>query len=137
MNFTSKDNMKNLKRNQFNYHQRIHTQKLAKNILCRIIQGKFLQSFERNMTLQENEGQILKVRSMQDFIHHVYMSIVTAFWLQKLFHITGQLSTLNLKNQAFFLFFILFLSLSVPKTLFSSLIRKKHIIFQSRNATYL
>lgn len=78
MNFTSKDNMKNLKRNQFNYHQRIHTQKLAKNILCRIIQGKFLQSFERNMTLQENEGQILKVRSMQDFIHHVYSNCLLA-----------------------------------------------------------
>ena len=33
--------------------------------------GQILTNFTKNRTLQDNEGQILKVRTMQDCIHHV------------------------------------------------------------------
>ena len=42
------------------------TKKLTTNISCRTIQNKFLPILQKNRALQDNEGQILKVRTMQE-----------------------------------------------------------------------
>ena len=43
--------------------------------------GQILTNFANNRTLQDNEGQILKVRTMQDCIHHD-VEVLRQFFIQ-------------------------------------------------------